>query len=344
MADQRVITLYQGDGTPKDIVLRELPVATPSAGTTIYLYAGDATPKDVVLRDPTAAPVSGGSDLDFDIDTAGAITIAGQAVTASVSQSLTNGALAIAGQTVTAGIGQSLGAGAVTLAGQSLSAGIGIEIGVGYEYLIDEYGDYIVDESGNWIIIDGSGFGGPDIEGGELTPSVSQAIGNGALSLTGSDLTASFAVSLDAGAIVLAGGDVTASTSGAAPVTDTIGGGGWRWDSEYDRYLDRKRKKRKREIELAEAEEAAQQLDAVESEIARLLHEQEKKDLERAESERLLRMARRYADSVEIADKLREAMAKAAALETFGALEALKRELERTAEEEEVALLLILNQ
>ena len=320
MADQRVITLYQGDGTPKDIVLRELPVATPSAGTTIYLYAGDATPKDVVLRDPTAAPVSGGSDLDFDIDTAGAITIAGQAVTASVSQSLTNGALAIAGQTVTAGIGQSLGAGAVTLAGQSLSAGIGIEIG------------------------DGSGFGGLDIEGGELTPSVSQAIGNGALSLTGGDLTASFAVSLDAGAIVLAGGDVTASTSGAAPVTDSIGGGGWRWDSEYDRYLDRKRKKRKREIELAEAEEAAQQLDAVESEIARLLHEQEKKDLERAESERLLRMARRYADSVEIADKLREAMAKAAALETFGALEALKRELERTAEEEEVALLLILNQ
>lgn len=122
---------------------------------------------------------------------------------------------------------------------------------------------------------------------------------------------------------------------------NSAGGG---WASSYDRYLDRKRKKRKREIELAEAEEAAQQLDAVESEIARLLHEQEKKDLERAESERLLRMARRYADSVEIADKLREAMAKAAALETFGALEALKRELERTAEEEEVALLLILNQ
>ena len=316
MADQRVITLYQGDGTPKDIVLRELPVATPSAGTTIYLYAGDATPKDVVLRDPTAAPVSGGSDLDFDIDTAGAITIAGQAVTASVSQSLTNGALAIAGQTVTAGIGQSLDAGALTLAGQSLSAGIGIEIG-------------------------GSASG---ITGGDVTAGISQALSDAALSLTGGDLTASFAVSLDAGAIVLAGGDVTASTSGAAPVTDSIGGGGWRWDSEYDRYLDRKRKKRKREIELEEAEEQAQQLRATEREIATLLHEQEKQDLERAESERLLRMARRYADSVEIADKLREAMAKAAALETFGALEALKRELERTAEEEEVALLLILNQ
>ncbi len=126
---------------------------------------------------PLETPSGGaGENLDFTLDTAGAITIAGQAVTASVSQSLTNGALAIAGQTVTAGIGQSLGAGAVTLAGQSLSAGIGIEIG--------------------------AGFGGPDIEGGELTPSVSQAIGNGALSLTGGDLTASFAVSLSSPASV----------------------------------------------------------------------------------------------------------------------------------------------
>lgn len=122
---------------------------------------------------------------------------------------------------------------------------------------------------------------------------------------------------------------------------NSAGGG---WASSYDRYLDRKREKRKREIELAEAEEAAQQLDAVDREIARLLHEQEKQDLERAESERLLRMARQYADSADVAEKVRAAMAKAAALETFGALEALKRELERAAEEEEVALLLILNQ
>lgn len=53
MADQRIITLYPGDATPKDIVLRDLPVATASPGTTIYLYQGDATAKDIVLRDPT---------------------------------------------------------------------------------------------------------------------------------------------------------------------------------------------------------------------------------------------------------------------------------------------------
>lgn len=52
MANQKNITLYAGDATPKNIILRALPVATIS-GTTIYLYAGDATPKNVILRDPT---------------------------------------------------------------------------------------------------------------------------------------------------------------------------------------------------------------------------------------------------------------------------------------------------
>jgi hypothetical protein len=62
MADQKDINLYQGDATPKDIVLRDLPLATVSAGTTIYLYAGDATAKDIILRNPLvldgAAPPS----------------------------------------------------------------------------------------------------------------------------------------------------------------------------------------------------------------------------------------------------------------------------------------------
>lgn len=59
MADQRIINLYPGDGTPKDIVLRPLPVADLPAGTTIYLRQGDATAKDIVLRNPTEAPASG---------------------------------------------------------------------------------------------------------------------------------------------------------------------------------------------------------------------------------------------------------------------------------------------
>lgn len=59
MTDQKEITLRQGDATPKDIVLYDLPVATPSVGTTVYLYQGDATAKDVILRDPTTLQITG---------------------------------------------------------------------------------------------------------------------------------------------------------------------------------------------------------------------------------------------------------------------------------------------
>lgn len=56
MANQKDITLRQGDASPNDVVLYDLPIADVSAGTTIYLVAGDATAKDVILRDPTVQP------------------------------------------------------------------------------------------------------------------------------------------------------------------------------------------------------------------------------------------------------------------------------------------------
>ena len=59
MANQRDVTLYQGDASPKDIVLRALPVADV-VETTIWLFQGDGTPSDIILRDPTATPSSGG--------------------------------------------------------------------------------------------------------------------------------------------------------------------------------------------------------------------------------------------------------------------------------------------
>ena len=58
MADQKQITLYPGDATAKDIVLRELPVATV-ATTEIFLYPGDAVAKDVVLRSVPGAAADG---------------------------------------------------------------------------------------------------------------------------------------------------------------------------------------------------------------------------------------------------------------------------------------------
>jgi hypothetical protein len=49
---QKDITLYQGDGTAKNIILRALPTVAITL-TTIFLYAGDATPKNIIMSDPT---------------------------------------------------------------------------------------------------------------------------------------------------------------------------------------------------------------------------------------------------------------------------------------------------
>lgn len=77
MADQRKITLRQGHATPKNIVLRELPVATPHPGTKIYLYVGHANPKNIILRDPTTLVIVGGP---FPVQFAGLRTFYGGAV------------------------------------------------------------------------------------------------------------------------------------------------------------------------------------------------------------------------------------------------------------------------
>lgn len=59
MADQRKITLYPGHGTPQNIILRALPIATLAAGTTIYLYPGHAADKNIILRNPLVAEAAG---------------------------------------------------------------------------------------------------------------------------------------------------------------------------------------------------------------------------------------------------------------------------------------------
>lgn len=78
MADQREITLHQGDATPKDVVLRYLPVASASS-LTVWMFAGDATPSDIVLRDPTETPSAGGTTI-VPVDLASAGTAGGALV------------------------------------------------------------------------------------------------------------------------------------------------------------------------------------------------------------------------------------------------------------------------
>jgi hypothetical protein len=54
------ITLQSGDATPRDIILRALPVALV-AGTSIFLYAFDATPTTIILHNLSAAEGAGPS-------------------------------------------------------------------------------------------------------------------------------------------------------------------------------------------------------------------------------------------------------------------------------------------
>lgn len=60
MADQRKITLRATHAAPKNIILRELPVADVRPETTIYLYQTHATPKNIILRNPAALEATGG--------------------------------------------------------------------------------------------------------------------------------------------------------------------------------------------------------------------------------------------------------------------------------------------
>jgi len=61
VADQREIVLRQGDATPKDIILREMPAAAAATPTTVWMFEGDSTPKDIILRNPLETPTTGGA-------------------------------------------------------------------------------------------------------------------------------------------------------------------------------------------------------------------------------------------------------------------------------------------
>lgn len=66
MADQRRIKLYPGHGTPKTVVMRDMPVPNASAVTKIYLRSFHGTAKTIILGDPTIAPpVEGGFPTQY---------------------------------------------------------------------------------------------------------------------------------------------------------------------------------------------------------------------------------------------------------------------------------------
>lgn len=118
-------------------------------------------------------------------------------------------------------------------------------------------------------------------------------------------------------------------------------GGGYGYFDGYDRYR-RKRDKDLQRVEDAKESEASipDQLDA---QIAQLLHEQEAKDLERADLARLQALADEYKGRTpDVPERVNAALLAAQERRTLGSLLALRRETDRTMEEEELVLLLLL--
>lgn len=141
MANQKDIVLNQGQATPKNITLREMPIAPVSAGTAIYLYQS-ASAKDVILSNPATIreepggsgdATASGSTLTATVSLiAGVATATGGAVASGATLTVTtaiiagaaSGGAAVAGTTVTATTSLVAGSavGGAEAAGQTLTA------------------------------------------------------------------------------------------------------------------------------------------------------------------------------------------------------------------------------
>jgi hypothetical protein len=106
------------------------------------------------------------------------------------------------------------------------------------------------------------------------------------------------------------------------------------------RVAQQRQRRRKRELEEAAAEQAI--ADAVSREIARLMHEAETAEAKLAESTRLVALAKQYAEDIAENERIERALRDALAKQSEGAWLALQREIERAAEEEELAVAMAL--
>ena len=160
-----------------------------------------------------------------------------------------------------------------------------------------------------------------------------------------------------AGQMLLPGGGVnlldkveykTASDTASLTITDSASvvattvetpSGGWGWfnraDAERARRISDRRKRKE------DDEEVESIPDAIDREIAALLREQEAKDAERAELERLRSLARSY-DGGDIDARFARALDKAANARTLAAARMLDMEVARIREEEEFLMTALL--
>lgn len=310
-------------------------------------------------------PAASGGALSLDIDTAGAITLAGQSVTAKIGVDLaTQGAIAVAGQSVTPALTIPVGAGAIAVAGQAATFGIGVAQSVAGAIALA--GQAVTPALTIPVTA-----GAVALAGQSATLDIGSALANGAVTLAGQSVTlangANLSVDIDtAGAITFAGESVTlvnatnitvdidaagqitlagqlvdAALSGQSQEVVTGGGVSYAWQNWYDLELQRRRQ-RKRELE--EAREEVEKLeDRVEREIGQILQQQERRDEKRADLERLRGMLDEFPKTGEtMSARTFEALERARIRGTLSALAQLDRELKQMEEELETALIMVM--
>lgn len=128
----------------------------------------------------------------------------------------------------------------------------------------------------------------------------------------------------------------TGTLRNASAVTDT-NSGGYFYDIDAHHSARSRRKERERELKLDEIELERDR------EIARLLHEQEARDADRADLTRIQALADRYAGTRQpVPRNIAAALLKAQEERSRNALEQLQREVERQLEEESIAIAALL--
>lgn len=263
-------------------------------------------------RSLNSIPSKAGGNLSASVD-AGAITVAGQLVETLLETTADPGAVTIAGQSVAASLGEPITGGAITVAGQSFTDTLGVAIGAG----------------------------AITIAGQAVTGALGIPAANGAITIAGqtvsADLNGSISVTIDtAGRLAIAGQNFI--TLLQSPAESNSGG----FFFDFDRHsADRRRRRR----ELEEAEEHEQDIkDEIDRNIARLLHEQQRKDEERKDLERIRSLVIQHkSESPDIdSERVLKALNEARQKQSRANLERLQREMDRMFEEEEDFLALMM--
>lgn len=142
------------------------------------------------------------------------------------------------------------------------------------------------------------------------------------------------------GSFASSGATVTITVSlGPEPQVEETQGAGGLW-LDWERIYSERRRKRK-ELEDEKREQEAIE-DAIDRELAELLRKQAEKDAERADLERLQRLADQYAGKkLDLPKPVRVAILNAQDARTRNSLEQMRRVIEQAQLEEELAVLMV---